>query len=109
MIARMTTSTRARATKAIWKDRVEAWRASGTSAAEFAREHGLAASTLRWWSSHLTCAEAPRFLQLVPKARATTAPPELVVEVGVARVRVAAGFDAALLSDVVRALGGAPL
>lgn len=108
MIARMTTSTRARATKAIWKDRVEAWSASGASATEFAREHGLAASTLRWWSSHLKRAEAPRFVQLVPKTPTTTAPSDLVVEVGVARVRVAAGFDAALLSDVVRALGGAP-
>nr|WP_275938629.1 hypothetical protein [Sorangium cellulosum] len=36
----------------------------------------------------------------------TSSAPELVVEVGGARVRVAAGFDPALLADVVRALGG---
>ncbi|WP_437777250.1 hypothetical protein [Sorangium sp. So ce1097] len=36
----------------------------------------------------------------------TSSASELVVEVGGARVRVAAGFDPALLADVVRALGG---
>ena len=47
-------------------------------------------------------------LRLVPKAKATpvTSAAELVVEVGSARVRVAAGFDSALPADVVRVLAG---
>lgn len=95
-------------TEAKWAERVRAWRASGETAQEFAQRQGYAASTLHVWSSRLTRAEAPRFLRLVPKAKATpvTSAAELVVEVGSARVRVAAGFDSALLADVVRVLGG---
>ncbi|WP_438032768.1 IS66 family insertion sequence element accessory protein TnpA [Sorangium sp. So ce204] len=99
--------TRTKATEVMWSERVRAWRESGETAEEFARSRGFAASTLHGWSSRLSRAEPPRFLRLVPKAPAvTSSASELVVEVGGARVRVAAGFDAALLADVVRALGG---
>ncbi|AUX31277.1 uncharacterized protein SOCE836_034060 [Sorangium cellulosum] len=104
MMARMT---RTSSTEAKWADRVRAWRESGESAEEFARSRGFAASTLHGWSSRLSRAERPRFLRLVPKAPAAMSAPELVVEVGGARVRVVAGFDPTLLAEVVRALGGA--
>jgi hypothetical protein len=42
------------------------------------------------------------------RMRATAATTtEMVVEIGAVRVRVSRGFDASLLGDVVRALGGA--
>ncbi len=89
-----------------WRERVLAWRASGQTADEYAEPRGFAGGTLRWWSSRLGAMTAPRFVQLVPRppvlAPATT---DVVVEVGHARIRVSAGFDAALLADVVRALG----
>ena len=94
-------------TEAKWTERVRAWRASGESAYDFATRHGFAASTLHVWSSRIPHEDSPRFVRLVPKAVASGTPvAEVVVEVGNARVRVASGFDAALLADVVRALGG---
>lgn len=98
----MTTAVKA---EVVWAERVRAWRASGETAERFASGAGYAAGTLRWWSSRLGRREAPRFLQLVPKDAVRD--PEVVVEVGGARLRVRAGFDASLLGAVVAALGGA--
>lgn len=92
-------------TEQAWRERVRAWRASGQTAVQFASGRGFAASTLKWWSSRLGPLDAPAFVQLVAKPAAPLPSPELVVEVGSARVRVASGFDPALLADVVRALG----
>ena len=103
----------ARASRAEWVQRVRAWRSSGQSAELFAEGKGYAPGTLKWWSYRLGAeAEAPRFLQVVrgePKAPARPAVEvELLVEVGPARMRLGRGFDAALLREVVAALGGAP-
>ena len=92
-------------TESLWRERVDAWRASGETAAQFAKTHSLSPATLRWWSSRLGPSDAPRFVRLVPRAAASPATPELLVEVGGARIRVAAGFDPTLLADVVRVLG----
>jgi hypothetical protein len=100
------TTTAVRKTEEKWAERVRQWRASGETAEEFASRHGYAASTLHVWSSRVGRAQGPRFLRLVPRAATGTAGAELVVEVGGARVRVTAGFDAGLLTEVVRALGG---
>ncbi len=90
------------------------WRASGQSAAEYARGHGLAESTLRWWASRLgkraqkrdDC--AVRMLPVLRAARPTSSPrAALTVRVGAAQIEVGAGFDASLLREVVQALGGA--
>jgi hypothetical protein len=103
MFPRMTMSIAT--TEEIWRQRVRAWRASGETAAQFARGRGFAAATLRAWSSRLRRNEAPAFVRLLPKpSPASQAPRELVVEVGDARVRVAPGFDPDLLADVLRAL-----
>jgi hypothetical protein len=98
--------TATRATEERWAKRVLAWRASGETADAFARGNGYEGSTLRWWSSRLGRAEQPRFLRLVPKACAVSVDAGVVVEVGHARVRAKAGFDAKLLAEVVAALGG---
>ena len=96
-------------TEARWRERVRLWRESGQSAREFARERGFAPGTLQWWSSRLHRSDTPRFVRLVPRTAVAPdlpAAPDLVVEIGGARVRVTPGFDAALLAQVVRVLGG---
>jgi hypothetical protein len=105
----MTTST-ATTNESLWAERVRAWRASGEPVAQFVRGRGYSASALRSWAQRLGPAEpSPRFLRVVPSKPApapVAAAPALVLEVGAVRVRVAPGFDPALLSEVVRALGG---
>jgi len=118
--------------EAKWVERIREWRASWLSAEDFATSEGCKASTLHWASSLLrraakspspttpssteSCArarperrtrssgEAPLFLPLRTRPRAEAV--EMVVEIGAARIRVLRGFDALMLSDVVRALGG---
>jgi hypothetical protein len=127
-LSRMTKETEAK-----WVERIREWRASGLSAEDFAPSKGCKASTLRWASSLLRRAakspvpsmpssaeshsgarperrtrssgEAPRFLPV--RTRPRTEAVEMVVEIGAARIRVLRGFDVTLLSEVVRALGGA--
>lgn len=92
--------------ESLWRERVAAWRKSGESADKYSEGRGFAAGTLRWWSSRLGRQEPTQFVRLVPRSSATPAAArDLVVEVGRARIRVAPGFDASLLADVVRALG----
>jgi hypothetical protein len=93
-------------TESIWRDRVRQWRESGETADQFAKGRGFAASTLRYWSRRLGRTEQAHFVRLVPRAPARAPGPDLVIEVGCARVRVAPGFDATLLTEVVRVLGG---
>jgi hypothetical protein len=91
-------------TESVWRDRVRQWRESGETAAPFARGRGFAVLTLRYGSRRLERTEQAQFVRLVP--RAPVPGPDLVVEVGCARVRVTPGFDATLLTEVVRVLGG---
>ena len=97
-------------TKAKWSTHVAAWQASGESARAFAARHGLSASMLYARARELASSPAPRIVQVVPKSQGEGSLPaevgSLFVEVGAARVRVTAGFDPAVLSQVVRALSG---
>lgn len=127
-LSRMTKETEAK-----WAERVRDWQASGVSAEEFAAGKGFKASSLQWAASQLrvmtarqsvsgpiaakrhrtarakrskeSLAEVPRFLPVRARA-ARTSSGEVLVEVGSAQIRVTRGFDASLLGEVVRALGG---
>jgi hypothetical protein len=103
------TSGAAPSTAQRWRERVGAWRASGLTAEAFASGKAFSASTLRWWSSRLGRVPSVPFLELVPRPAVAAAelPRDLVIEVGLARVRVAPGFDPTLLAAVVRALAEA--
>lgn len=103
-----------KATAAEWTERVSAWRASGLSADEFAKDKDFSAHLLRWWATEFVRRSRPRPPKPKPKptvamarvvqrndARAET----LAVHVGVARIAIGPGFDAALLRRVVSALG----
>jgi transposase len=95
-----------------WSKRVEEWRTSGEPAAAFARSRGYSGSSLLKWSSHFGQASmgfaklVRRAPEVVRRAPEVVEDAGLVVEVGRARVRVKAGFDKRLLSEVVSALGG---
>lgn len=121
-------------TEARWVERIREWRASGLSAKDFAMAKGYKASTLSWAASLLqrasesspptvpvagevhpraraerrrpSSSKTPRFLPVHTRA-AGPAVAEMVIEIGAVRVRVGRGFDASLLGEVVRALGGA--
>ena len=106
-------------TQAKWTERVRAWRASGLEQrVEFAAGQEFKPSTLTYWASQLRLSmsaeggvagkRAPRLRLVQVVGKAATAPREdtMVVAVGTARIVVRAGFDRALLRDVVEALGG---
>jgi hypothetical protein len=117
-------------TEAKWSERVREWRGSGKGAQEFAAGRSYKASTLRWWATELRRrapeegrqAKAPvrkaeetiamaRVVTRGPRNPATVAAPAavggVVVEVSGARIALTRGFDAELLSEVVRVLAGA--
>jgi hypothetical protein len=106
-------------TESKWAERVKEWRASGQSAPEYARGREFKESTLRWWASRLDrgatrtpVAGKPRTaspvrMAHVVRAAAKPARASLTVRVGAAQVEVGAGFDRALLRELIEALGGA--
>jgi hypothetical protein len=102
-----------------WVDRVQHWKEGGKSAEEFAAGQPYKASTLKWKARELrrraeqadqgqTTAGSVRMARVVPTRSAGDGRVfgGLVVEVSGARISLSRGFDALLLSDVVRALGG---
>jgi hypothetical protein len=102
-------------TAAVWTERVRAWRASGLSATDFANPEGYRAKTLSWWASELkrrerVKASAPPRVSMARVRvvhRRAERDESLSVVVGAARIAVRRGFDAALLREVVAALGAA--
>lgn len=113
------------ATRCTWAARVEAWRKSGQTAAEFAADKPYKGSTLVWraWQlrrdqrrgpkrrdgAGLASRQASTRIALAEVVR--RAPEEgltacVTVEVVGARVSVTRGFDAVLLREVVQALRG---
>lgn len=98
-------------TREKWATQVREWRDSGLTAEAFADGKDFEASTLRSAESQLKrvkaklTSTAPRFLA-VRVAPQPAGGPEVVVEVGGARIRVGRGADLVLVVDVVRALQG---
>lgn len=109
-----------RAKQAVWAERVRAWQESGKTLEEFSAGQPYKPLTLRWWASELRRRDragsgrgrkprAATSIKLARVVRRAAPQPEtrpLAVEVSGARIMVERGFDAALLFDVVRALGG---
>jgi hypothetical protein len=119
-----------RTTRATWEKRVERWRDSGLSAAEYSRELGISARSLKWWGWKLSAdaqsvapkteprkvrkTQSPRrrapatpgvtpltFVEMAPAAVAPVATPiDIVLRTGV-QLRVSVGFDAPTLERVL--------
>lgn len=113
-------------TQELWSKRVERWKDSGLTAAEYAQETGLNRHTLTYWKWRLNAeadrrerkqdaraqkAAAARFIEVtippVPPPRAPEAAEllELVFEGGL-RLRIPTQFDETALRRVVATLGG---
>lgn len=92
---------------------MRAWRASGLSATEFAKPEGYRAKTLSWWASELKRRERVKASAgpkvAMARVRVVRRPPApdntIAVVVGAAQIAVRRGFDAALLREIVGALG----
>jgi len=98
------------ATLDVWAKRVEQWRKSGLSAADFSAREGITSKQLGWWrwklgSSPSAAPGPPQFLpvRVVPSVACppcATDPVEIALPNGRV-VRVTAGFDAATLERVL--------
>lgn len=108
-------------TETKWAGRIQEWQASGKRAEEFVADRPFKASTLRWWATELRrrsgegvrprkrrATSEIRMARVVRRGGAAASQASgVVVEVSGARIAVGRGFDAELLSEVVRVLGGA--
>jgi len=122
-------------TETKWSERVKEWKASGRTAKEFAQGRDFKPATLTYWSCRLrqiagrgvspTSREESARGPATPQVRmvrvrrtrvgrerpteqaAVGRNPTVTIAIGAARIEVGSGFDPALLSDVVAALGGA--
>lgn len=84
---------------------VRAWRASGLSAAAYAAERGIPATSLRYWARQLkdTSAESEvRLARVVTPATALDEP--ILIEAHGVRIAVRRGFDRDVLRDVLAIL-----
>jgi hypothetical protein len=110
-------------TEQSWRERLEAWRRSGLSQAEFCRRQGLSRVSLSWWKSRIARQESVRpsvspgteWLAVRALPSATGEPggedgePQLEVVLRGGRiVRVGSGFDASALLRLVQALESLP-
>jgi hypothetical protein len=108
----------ARESREVWAKRVERWKDSGLTAAEFAAEVGVNPRTLTYWKWHLRASArrderhaqpAPAradFVEVVAPMVAVEAPEplEIVLADGL-RIRVPVRFDETSLRRVVATLG----
>lgn len=111
-----------RESRETWSKRVERWKASGLSAAEFAAELGIKPSSLSWWKWQLSksvgARKSPRPARNKRAVATTTVSPLTFVEMsaplqgdplevvlrGGVRVRVPVNFDAAALGRLLDVL-----
>lgn len=96
--------------RAVWAKRVEQWKHSGLSGAEFATRLGVKEATLRHWKWQLERrAKNPsaEFIEVVAAPDALTAEPRaLEVVVGQMRVIVPVGFDEDTLRRLLHVVEG---
>jgi hypothetical protein len=83
---------------------VEAVRTSGEPVKVVAKRLGVRESTAYYWMKRARRVEPPKFARVVPMGREPAA--SLSIGVGGVVIRVDAGFDGALLREVVAALKG---
>ena len=110
-----------------WEQRVAAWRSSGQSARAYSEDREFSVHMLRYWARRV----GPKAAPPAPASRAPSSPPPprpavrmarvlrtgtsaqpttttssaVVIEIGRARVAVAAGFDRPTLAAVLDLLG----
>jgi hypothetical protein len=95
-----------------WRRRIDQWRVSGLSVRAFCARHGLATASFYHWRRVLQrrAAKEPAFVpvQVLADAVPDRASPLEVVLADGRTVRVAPGFDAATLRQLLAVLEGRP-
>lgn len=87
----------------LWKDRIEAWQASGVSAAAWCREHNLPYITfLNWRRRFRVHKEKPSFAELPLDITSETG---VEIHVGRLCIKLAPAFDPETLTRALRVLG----
>src|SRR3984957_6176405 len=88
-----------------WEKRIARWRTSGLSMAAYCREHEVNYAQLVWWRRCLQRDVTSPPLTLIPVLAPATSRSVIVGRLsGGVGIEVECGFDAGLLSAVVRAL-----
>lgn len=94
-----------------WRQHWEAWKVSGSSQAEYGRQHGLKIHTFRYWITKFNqpaLAESTALVKLPIQAQTTrNASLELVIGKKY-RLIIRADFDSDLLRAVLSSLEGQP-
>jgi hypothetical protein len=96
-----------RATRETWAKRVASWRASGLTAAEFARKLGVREGTLRWWTWRLgstrreSTEKAPSPLTFVEMTSVARRAPFAVVLASGTKLVVPSDFDGSALAKLL--------
>ena len=83
---------------------IETVRTSGEPVKAIAERMGVKKSTAYFWMKRARAARPPEFARVIPTAERAKA--SMSIEVGAVVIRLDSGFDAALLREVVSALGG---
>jgi len=84
---------------------VETVRASGEPIKVVAKRLGVKESTAYYWMKRASKTKTPKFARVIPTALPSKA--SVTIDVGGVSIHLDAGFDAALLREVVAALQGA--
>ena len=91
-----------------WREQISQYRASGLTMKAWCASHQIAFGQMKYWIRKLGLQQRKRkapttkWIEVTPESPAVSS---LVVHVGTAAIDVPAGFDAALLKQVVQALG----
>lgn len=93
-----------------WETRIARWRASGVSMAAYCRQHELSYAAFVWWRRRLGQTITPASpLTLIPVVATTSRGGAITIRLpsGIG-IEIEPGFDAVVLSALVRALQVAP-
>jgi hypothetical protein len=92
-----------------WETRIARWRASGASMAAYCRQHGLSYAAFVWWRRRFERTVTPSPLTLIPVVAPISSGGAITIRLpsGIG-IEVESGFDAGVLSAVVRTLQVAP-
>jgi hypothetical protein len=93
----------------LWEGRIARWRASSASMAGYCRQHELSYAAFVWWRRRLEQAAPATSLTLIPVVAPAPSGGAITVRLadGIG-IEVERGFDAGVLSAVVRALRASP-
>lgn len=93
--------------EALWKGRVEQWRASGQSQRAFALEHGYSPRQMSYWLQRTgagTMAPVAKLLPVTVKVNAPTLPALTLCSPGGWRITVPADLPPQVLTELLRCL-----